>query len=145
MEGMVQKFRGRRLFNNRAGVHHVDLVGEFRDDPQIMGDQQDAHSGRSLNLVQVIQDLTLNRDIKGGGRLIGDEQTGIAGDGHGQHDSLEHSAGHAMRVIACPLGRVRNADLSEQFHRPIPSGTPAKPLMPLEHFTDLITDAKNGV
>src|SRR3712207_9198031 len=44
-------------------------------------------------------------DVEGGGRLVGDEQVGLAGDRHGDHRPLPHAAGELVRVHVDPLDR----------------------------------------
>ena len=41
--------------------------------------------------VDQLQNLRLNRDVERGGRLVGDQQLGAAGDRHGDHDALSHA------------------------------------------------------
>ena len=47
-----------------------------------------------------VQDLGLDRDVEGGGRLVGDEQLRVAGERHGDHHPLPHAAGELVRVVA---------------------------------------------
>jgi hypothetical protein len=32
------------IFHDPAGIHHRDMVGHFRGNPEIMRDQQDGHA-----------------------------------------------------------------------------------------------------
>ena len=45
-----------------------------------------------LELVHQVQDLGLNGDVQGGGRLVADEQFGPRDHGHGDHGPLAHAA-----------------------------------------------------
>ena len=53
---------------------------------------------RTLELGQQFQDLRLDGDVEGRGRLVGDEQLGLVGQRHGDHDALALPAGKLERV-----------------------------------------------
>ena len=57
-----------------------------------------------------------NRDIKGGGRFVGDEQFGFVDERHGDHDPLAHAAGELVRVFIHPCFRRGDADARQHFH-----------------------------
>ena len=73
--------------------------------PRFMRDQQDRHTHFPLQLFQQLQDLGLNRHVQRRGRLIGNEQVGLARQGHGNHHPLFHAAGHFVRVLIDALVR----------------------------------------
>ena len=58
-----------------------------------MCEQEDRNVAFFLQLSQQVEDLRLNRDVEGGRRLVGDEEFGIAGEGHRDHHALPHAAG----------------------------------------------------
>ena len=58
-------------------IHHSHFIGDLGDDAQIVGDEQNGVPRSSLSLRQV-EYLSLNCDVESRGRLIGDEQLGIA-------------------------------------------------------------------
>ena len=74
-----------------------------------------AHAVLGLQPHQEVEDLLLDGDVERGGRLVGDQQLGIAGDGHGDHDALALAARHLVRKGAEPLRRIGDADLRQQF------------------------------
>ena len=43
-------------------------------------------------VVDEVEDLGLDGDVEGGGGLVGDEQLGLAGQRHGDHDPLAEAA-----------------------------------------------------
>ena len=67
--------------------------------------------------VQYRHDLGLGGDVQRGGRLVGQEQAGPGQQGRGDHDPLQHPAGHLMRVLLEPPGPVLDAHLGEHVHR----------------------------
>ena len=52
-----------------------------------------------LQVLQQFQDLRLHRHVKRRGGLVGDQQVGIVGKRHGDHDALPLAAGQLMRII----------------------------------------------
>ena len=57
-----------------------DALRGLGDDAHIVGDEHEAHAGVALQLEQEVEDLRLNGDVERGGRLVGNEEAGIAGD-----------------------------------------------------------------
>ena len=59
----------------------------------------------------------LRRDIEAGGRLIRDEQAGVAGQGNGNPHTLAHATGKLVRIAA--IAAFRFNDHSEIVSRPV--------------------------
>ena len=72
-----------------------------------MGDQQHAEAEIALELGEQAQDLGLHRDVERRGRLVGDQQLGIAHQRHGDHDPLAQAARELVRELAEPQARAR--------------------------------------
>ena len=70
--------RDRRAFDDLAGVHDDHLVGHLGDDAEIVGDDQDRHAQPLLQVGQQVEDLRLDGDVERRGRLVGDQQRGLA-------------------------------------------------------------------
>ena len=69
----------------------------------------------SLQLVDQLEDLALDGHVQRRGRLVGDQQLGLAGQRHRDHHALLLAARHLVRVgMQPPLG-LGHADLDEQF------------------------------
>ena len=69
---------GARL-DDAAGIHHRDVVGAAGDDAEIVGDQDHRHAAAGAARAQQIEDLRLHGDVERRGRLVGDQQLGLAG------------------------------------------------------------------
>ena len=130
----------RTLLDNTPLVHDGNRIGNSFDHGQVMGDQQDAHLVFSLNVHEQVQDLALNGDIKGGGRLIGNQQLWPAGQGHGNHDPLPLAAGELMRVGVHPVFRFPDAAAAEQPQPLVPCLVPGHLAMQKQWFQQLVTD-----
>ncbi|KTT88714.1 hypothetical protein NS44R_15085, partial [Mammaliicoccus sciuri] len=55
-----------------------------------------------------------------GGRLVGDQQLRLAGQGDGDRDALAHAAGKLVRVLFQPLLGRGDADFRQQFDAALP-------------------------
>ena len=75
-----------------SGVHHTDTVAELRYDTQVVTDKQHREAGVIDQPTQEIEDLCLYGYVKRCGRLVGEQELWCAGDRHGDHDALAHTA-----------------------------------------------------
>ncbi len=87
------------FLNDAAGVHDGDAFGDLGDDTEIVSDEEESKFHFAAELVEQFKDLFLHGDIESGGGLVGDEQFGIGGESHGDHDALTKSAGELMRKL----------------------------------------------
>ena len=131
------------LFHDLAGVHDGDPVGDLRDDPQVVRDQQDAHPVLGAQFVQQTEDLCLDGDIQRGRRLIGHQQFGTAGQRHRDHGALFHATGKLVRIFIHPQFRRGDAHLLQRADALL-TGRPFG-LMQGERFHDLRADRHGRV
>ena len=82
-------------------------MGDPRDDAEIVGDQQHAETEIALELGEQAQDLGLHRDVERRGRLVGDQELGVAHQRHGDHDALAQAARELVRELAEPAAPAR--------------------------------------
>ena len=93
VEGVFKQLFRARPLDDAAGIHHDHVVAGFRDDAEIVGDENGGHAHFGLEAPHQIEDLGLHGDVERGRRLVGDEQRGPAGEGDGDDDALAHAAG----------------------------------------------------
>ena len=114
----VQKnLLNRALFNDPSGIHHDDIVRHFRNNTEVVRDKHDAAVDFGAHLTQQVENLRLNRDVQCGCRLVGDNQLGIAGQRHRNHDALPHAARELMRILLQALIGLINAYQFQHFER----------------------------
>ena len=94
-----------------------DVLG---DHAEIVRDQQHAHAQIALQVGEQLEDLRLNGHVERGGRLVGDQQLGLAGERDGDHHALAHAARQLVRIGVDALSGRRNADPLEQPDRARP-------------------------
>ena len=65
---------GGGFLDDAPGVHDRHPVGHLGHDAQVVGDEDDGHAQVGPELEHEVEDLGLDGDVEGGGRLVGDEQ-----------------------------------------------------------------------
>lgn len=111
MQRIFEDLPGGALLHLGAGVEHDYPVGDLGYNAQVMGDEQDTGFHILLEPVQKQQYLLLDGHIQGGGRLIGNEQAGLEGHHHGDHDALAQAAGELEGELLHAFLCIGNAHL----------------------------------
>ena len=114
MLGRREDVGGAAFLDHLALVHDVDAVGHLAHDAEVVRDPQHGHVHLFLQAPQQLEDLRLDGDVEGGGRLVGDQQVGLVGERHGDHDALALAAGQLMRKGGEALLGIADADLLQQ-------------------------------
>ncbi len=141
----VEKVRHLPFLDDAAGIHHRHLVRHFRDDAEIVGDQQHGCAELALELLHQGQDLRLDGDIERGGGLVGDQQLGPATERHGDHHALAHAAGQLMRIGAQPARGIGDAHAVQHVARPLARRALPHILMQRDRLGDLEADGEGRV
>ena len=130
-----------RALHNGAGVHHDDLIGQVRDDSEVVGDHDDGGAELVLQGLHDLQHLGLHGDVERRGGLVRDEQLGIQRHRHRDHRALPHTAGELVREVIHPPIRLRDAYQPEQIHGPGPGlGLRHGVVVQPDHLHDLPAD-----
>ena len=113
--GVVEDLVGGAALAHTAAVHHDDLIAHGGDDAQVVGDHDDGHAQLFLQFLHQFQDLRLDGHVQSGGGLVGDEDVGLAGQGHGDHHALPHAAGQLIGILLHALGGLVHAHQGEHL------------------------------
>ena len=138
--GVLEHRLGFAEFDDLAVAHHADPVGDFGDDPEVVGDEHHRHAAASLQVADQFEDLRLGGDVERGGRFVGDQQLRLQSQCHGDHHPLALAAGELEGVGANRLVGVGDADLGEQRQGLLLALPPVELAVGLEDFGDLGTD-----
>ena len=65
MRGCGENRPGRPLLDDAPAAHHRDAVREVFDDAEVVRDEQVREPARALQPREKIEDLRLDRDVKG--------------------------------------------------------------------------------
>ena len=81
-----------------ALVQDADTVGNVFDHAQIVRDKKASTLGFFLNILEQIDDLRLNRNVKGGNAFVGDNELRFHDKGAGNPDTLTLTAAELLRI-----------------------------------------------
>ena len=136
--------RGAALHQAR-GIHDVHAVGVARDDAEVVRDDDDRDAEPPRQVLHQLEDLRLDGHVQRRGRLVGDQELGVAGQTDGDHHPLAHATRQLMRILRQPARGVGDADQGQQL-----DGAGAR--LRLAHLEvdeqrlhDLQADAQHGV
>src|SRR5699024_4444656 len=85
----------------------------------IVGDEDDSRIELRLQIPHELEDLGLHRDVEGRGRLVGDEQLRLAGQGLRDHDALTLTARELVRERMEPVLGVGDLDEAHELESPL--------------------------
>ncbi|MCR6671374.1 MAG: hypothetical protein NVV79_08490 [Devosia ginsengisoli] len=110
--------RGRPLLDHVAAPEHHDLRRIFRDDTQIVGDEQHGHATRQLQIMQQFENLGLDAHVERSGGFVGDQQVRIAGQGRGDDHALLLAARQLVRIAALDMRNGAKAHFVQEPGNP---------------------------
>ena len=99
MAALVEDFLSSTELDGTAGVHNHNLIGHIGDDAQVMGNHNNGVAVLLLHLLHELDNLSLNGNIQSRRGLVGNQDIGIAGKSHSDHDTLTHTAGELVRIL----------------------------------------------
>ena len=134
-----------RVFDDLAAVHDRDVVGHLVDDAKIVRDEQHGGAVFLPQLVHELEDLGLNGHVERRGRFVCDQQLRAAGQRHGDHDALPHTAGQLVRILLGDDLGVRDLDVGEQLDRFHGGLLLGHALVDHQRLGDLTADGKDRV
>ena len=101
------------LLHDAPGVHDGDATAKLGGHAQVVGDQDDGSAMLLVDTAHQIQDLGLDGDIQGGGRLVGQQEGRAAHQADGDQGTLLHATRKLVWVGGIAVHRGGDADL---FH-----------------------------
>ena len=100
------------LLDEPARVEDADAVTHLRDRAEVVADEEHRGIELRLELGDEVEDLGLDRRVEAGRRLVEDQERGILGERHRDHDPLLHAARELMRVAPHHGAHVRDLHLA---------------------------------
>ena len=116
MAALVEDLVGSAELHRAAGVHDHDLVRNVGHHAKVVRDHDDGVAILLLHLLHELDDLRLDRHVERRGRLVGNEDVGVAGERHGDHHALAHTARELVRILVYALLGLGNAHGVQQLH-----------------------------
>ena len=119
VEGFAVESVAGSEFDDLTEIHDGDAMAHGADDGEVVGDEEIGEAEAILKLLEEVDDLGLDRDIKGREGLIGDDEPGLDGEGAGDADTLPLTAGELVREAVGESGA--DADGVEQLRDALPT------------------------
>ena len=103
--------------DQRPRIHHRDTVADFRDEIEIVADEDHRNAALTYRLDQESDDLCLHRHVKRRRGFVGDDQSRLHGKRCRDHHALAHAAGklRGIGIVACLW--LRNGDFRQEPKR----------------------------
>jgi hypothetical protein len=133
------------VLDDAPRVHDGHAIAGLRDDAEIVGDEEQREAERPLTFAEEVQDLRLKRHVERCRRLVGHDERGLAGDGHGDEHPLAHAAGHLVGVRASGRTGIRNTYRVEQVDGAGMRLLPGGPAVDEQRLGDLTADGQHRV
>src|SRR5213594_4310023 len=113
VRGPVEHLHDVPVLEELPAVHDPDLLGDLRDDGDVVGDDDHRDVHLPLQVADLREDPVLHDHVEGRRRLVRDEELRAAGEGHRDHRPLPHPAAELVRVAVDPA--LVNPDAAEQL------------------------------
>src|SRR5262245_221131 len=112
---IIEEAPHRLDLNDLTSIHHRHLVTHLCNNTQVVRYEDERDTTGTLEVLQQVQVLELDRHVEVGGGLIGDDDLGTSGLGHGPDNPLAHAAAHLVgEFFHSRFGR-RNAHCRQQL------------------------------
>ena len=95
----IEYFVCRAVLHDVAGIHDRYFFAHARNNAEVVSYHYYAHSELFAKLLHKLKYLSLNRNVKRGGRLVGDKKLRLARKRYGYHDTLTHAARQLVRIL----------------------------------------------
>ena len=140
-----EELRGRRAFDDPAGIHHRHLVAGLGHHAEVVRDQQERGLQPAAQVGEQFENLRLDRDVECRGGFVGDHEIGFAGQRYRDHHPLSHAARQLVRIFVEPLLGIGQPYQLQHLQRPRPRGRPRNGPMQQDGLSDLIPDREHWV
>ena len=145
MQRFGKHVRCRALLGHARRVHHVHAIGVARDDAQVVRNHHQRDIQLTRQAFHQFENLRLDRDIQRGGRLVSDDELGVARERNRNHHALTHAAGELMRILVKAAICVGYAHQPQQLQRTRARCIGRHAQMQKQRLHDLITDGEHRV
>ena len=133
------------LLDQFAVGHNPDAVGVLGHDAHVVRNKEHGRAELGLQVAHEFEDLGLDRDIQGGGRLVRDQDFGSAGQGHGDHDALAHATGELVGKLAHTLIGCCDADMIKHLDGRTQRLVSTQALMQSQDLYELVANREDRV
>ncbi|MCY1306514.1 hypothetical protein D9M70_563780 [compost metagenome] len=99
MGRIVDDLAGISPFDDLAGIHHRDILGDVAGGRDVVGDVEQAEVHLALHFAEQIEHAEAHGNVEHRGRLVGDDDLGLCRECAGDVDALALAARELVRVL----------------------------------------------
>ena len=145
MTRTIENILTRSALHDDAGIHNGNFLCDICHNAEIMCDHDDGCLIFLLQILDNIENLSLNCHIECGRWLVTDQNFRITGKCNRDHNTLTHTAGKLVRILLGNNLRIRNLYLTQQVNRFFRRFLLGKSLMDDKRLRKLLFNRENGV
>ena len=101
-----------RNLDHLAQIHNGNAIRNVLHDGEVVSNEEISSTELILKLLQQVQNLGLNGNVKCRDRLVADDQLGLQSERAGNADTLTLTAGELVRIAVDVLG-VQTDDVQQ--------------------------------
>ena len=131
--------------DNLARIHQRHAVCHVLDHGQIVSDQHHGHAALCLKVFQQFQHLRLKRHVQSGRWLIGNQQVGLAHQGHGNHHTLQLPARELKGILLKSPVWLTQTNLVKPLDAARPCLEVCQDMVPQKCLLHLLTNSHHRV
>ena len=103
MDGTIVKLMTTGYFCDTAQIHDDNLIAQISNDTKVVRDKKIGKAKVSLEVLEKVDDLSLDRYVEGGHRFVADDQFGLDSECSGYGDSLKLTTAKLVRIAMCKV------------------------------------------
>lgn len=145
MAGICVEIVYRGALDNESAVHDHYAISDPGHHTEVVRNPNNAHADFLAELLDEFQDLGLDRHVKRGLRLVGDEHLWLAGKCNSDHHPLAHPAGELVGIVVHPVLWRGDADQGEKLDRTLARLATAETEMLAQRLLQLLADRQDRV
>ena len=107
----------RAVFDHLAVAQHHDVVGDLRDDGEVVGDVERRGAGLVDGALDRREHVDLGGHVERGRRLVEDDEVGLRAERHRRHRALQLAARDLVRIAVAERVRDGKAEHAEELAR----------------------------
>ena len=115
MTRTIENVLTRSALHDDAGIHDSNLLCDICHNTEIMCDHDDGCLIFLLQILNNIENLSLNCHIECGRWLVTDQNFRLTGKCNRDHNTLTHTAGKFVRILSDTFFRLRDADHAQHL------------------------------
>ena len=135
----------RTPFDNLSGIKNQDAIGKTAEQGRVVSNKNHRETEGFAERTKYGENFHLGDRVERSGRLIGDHNRGIAGDGLGDEGALPLASAELVGIGAQDTAGILRKQLGENLARPFIQSRFRRGLVRCQHLANLLADTDCGM